>query len=130
MEDSRKKFDMLEGKTAICPLCETSIRPSVRKSLQDNYRSDGHQSREIFNKNKQEKERVDILQKSLSENVKKEEAEYSHKKKLLEQNLTSLESDAFIIQARNIGKSAFIIELQSRRTRKYKVDTKKTVTLF
>ena len=97
MEDSRKKFDMLEGKTAICPLCETSIRPSVRKSLQDNYRSEGHQSREIFNKNKQEKERVDVLQKSLSENVKKEEAQYNHKKKLLEQNLTSLESDAFKI---------------------------------
>ena len=97
MEDSRKKFDMLKGKTAICPLCEASIRPTVRKSLQDNYRSEGHQSREIFNKNKQEKERVDVLQKSLSENVKKEEAQYNHKKKLLEQNLTSLESDAFKI---------------------------------
>ena len=97
MEDSRKKFDMLKGKTAICPLCEASIRPTVRKSLQDNYRSEGHQSREIFKKNKQEKERVDVLQKSLSENVKKEEAQYNHKKKLLEQNLTSLESDAFKI---------------------------------
>ena len=93
MEDSRKKFDMLIGKEAVCPLCESSIRPSVRNSLQDNYRADGHNSREIFNKNKQEKEKIDHLQQSLSTNIKNEETRYIHEKQNLEQTLASLDSE-------------------------------------
>ena len=94
MEDSRKKFDMLIGKDAVCPLCESSINPSVRKSLQENYRADGHKSREVFTKNKEEKGEIDLLQQSLSTNIKSAENCYLNEKAKFEQTLVALESES------------------------------------
>ena len=93
MEETRKKFDMLEQGDSLCPLCRQPMGADGQDHLRREYEEQGRRSKEQFQRNASEQRDFDKSYRAASARLEAIEKEVGHKRQGLEQRTALLERD-------------------------------------
>ena len=93
MEDTRKKFDMLERGDSLCPLCNQTLGPGGKEHLRREYEALGRESRRLYDANSNEIETRAREHKELGSLVSSGEAEVVEAARQIDRSRASLESE-------------------------------------
>ena len=93
MEDTRKKFNMLEQGDNLCPLCQQPLGAEGQEHLRREYEEQGYQSKEEFQRNSERRGDFDKSYKAASERLEAMEKEVGQKRQRLEQTAALLARD-------------------------------------
>ena len=93
MEDTRKKFDMLERGDSLCPLCNQTLGPGGKEHLRREYEGLGRESRRLYDANSNEMESRAREHKELGSLVSSGEAEVVEAARQIDRSRASLESE-------------------------------------
>jgi exonuclease SbcC len=94
MEDTKKKFDMLEQGDTRCPLCQQTLGPEAQEHLRWEYQAQGHDDKRRYHENAsalkalvQEQKELNVQVPQLEERLKQGQTQIERKKANLERDL-------------------------------------------
>ena len=93
MEDTRKKFDMLERGDSLCPLCNQALGTGGKEHLRREYEALGRESRRLYDANSNEMETRTREHRDLGSLVSSGEAEVVEASRRIDRTRASLESE-------------------------------------
>jgi exonuclease SbcC len=94
MNDTRKKFDMLEQGDAACPLCGEPLDEAGKQRLRAEYEAQGLEQKNRFNANLAELESLSADHKQLATSIPRREAELEKKRETIRVTMLGLKRDA------------------------------------
>ena len=116
MEDTRKKFDMLERGDSLCPLCNQALGPEGKEHLRQEYEALGLESRGRYDANSIESEALRRKHEELAPSISGTETELATTSQQIASRRATLESErADAEKARSdIGKASLELERADR----------------
>ncbi len=93
MEETRKKFDMLEQGDKLCPVCRQALGPEGQGHLRREYESQGQETRRQYNANRKDHEALTGEHKSLEVQVSRSESRLAELRRRTEAQAAGLERD-------------------------------------
>jgi exonuclease SbcC len=93
MEDTRKKFDMLEQGDKLCPVCKQPLGPEGQDHLRREYESQGRETRRQYNANRQEHTTLAGEHERLESQVSQSESQLAELRRRTEAQAAGLERD-------------------------------------
>ena len=93
MEDTRKKFDMLDQGDLVCPLCSQPLGAEGQDHLRTEYESRGRETRRRFDETRDEQTALADEHESLEAQVSRSETQLARLRRRTEQQAAKLESD-------------------------------------
>ena len=112
MEDTRKKFDMLERGDSLCPLCNQALGPGGKEHLRREYEAVGRESRRLYNANSNEMETRTREHKELGSMVSSGEAVVVEAARRIDRSRASLESERDAAQKARAEVDRSAVELE------------------
>ena len=98
MEDTRKKFDMLQRGDNLCPLCKQPLGDEGQEHLRREYEAQGTESKEQYQLNTADLKQLDEKRKELTRQMSLLEGDLDRGRKSVESNTSRLERD--LVEAR------------------------------
>lgn len=93
MEETRKKYDMLEQGNMICPLCNQSLGEEGQQHLRSEYMNQGRESKSAYQKNIAEKASLEQKHKDLTASLSSMEAALRQGQQQVDSKLANLQRD-------------------------------------
>ncbi|MCI0440874.1 MAG: SMC family ATPase, partial [Chloroflexi bacterium] len=93
MEETRKKFDMLEQGDSTCPLCKQPLDDGGQEHLRQEYERQGRESKNGYSKTLSEKKSLEQCHKQLTGDISRQDADLQKKRQQLERKSTNLQRD-------------------------------------
>ena len=93
MDDTRKKFDMLERGDSSCPLCGQALGPEGREHLRSEYEDRGRDSKARYNANASESSTLRGEHEKLRAALERGEVEHDRTSRQIERGRATLERD-------------------------------------
>ena len=75
MEDTRRKFDLLEQGETLCPLCNQEVGENGAEHLRAEYETQGRTARQLYRSNDSEKRELDSKLKRMAAQIAEMERE-------------------------------------------------------
>ena len=93
MADTRNKFDLLEQGEVECPLCKQPLGSDGQDHLRQEYEAKGRQSKERFQANNTEHQKLASLHQDLVSKMRQEESLLERNRQELQSNLATVNQD-------------------------------------
>ena len=93
MEETRKKFDLLEHGDNLCPLCQQPLGAEGQEHLRREYEAQGLESKRQHKENDSEKRELGRKQEELTTHLSRQELELKQGRQHIESRATHLERD-------------------------------------
>ncbi len=93
MEDTRRKFDMLERGDSLCPLCSQTLGPDGKEHLRKEYEALGREGRTRYDENRNEDRALRHRHQNLESTLKRGEAELVETDRRIQRGKAALEND-------------------------------------
>ena len=93
MEETRKKFDMLDKDDAICPLCQQPLGPEGYEILRSEYETQGHEAKVQYTEQDQDYRDVHDRYVALLADLQRLHSELDRRKQDIQSKSVSLERD-------------------------------------
>ena len=93
MEDTRKKFDMLERGDNLCPLCRQTLGDEGQEHLRKEYEDQGTESKEQYQRNTAELKVLEERRKELTRQTSRLEEDMDRGRQAVESKTSRLERD-------------------------------------
>ena len=93
MEETRRKFDLLDHGEKICPVCRQSLGAGGQAHLRAEYETTGRRSRELYDANERRRAQLELTLHDLRAEVSRRDAERSSVSRKLERDRAGLERD-------------------------------------
>jgi len=93
MEETRRKFDMLEHDDAVCPLCQQALGTDGQDHLRREYETEGREAKARFQQHESEHKRLTQLHHEASDAVSKQEADLERQRRRVQAATAAAERD-------------------------------------
>jgi exonuclease SbcC len=93
MEETRKKFNMLDRDESVCPLCRQPLGAEGQDHLRREYESEGRRSRKLYDENADRSTALDRTHRELTARVAHEDSELRETRARAEKERARLERD-------------------------------------
>ena len=92
MEDSRRRFDILEEEEAQCPVCKRPLGPEGKQHLETEYKRQGQEQKRLYANNRAELRDLESRHKQISTQIRRWDTALSERTRRAAQQKADLES--------------------------------------